>query len=396
MSEPVQGSGPPTGSWRREGFAVVVTVFAIVIIGAVIAGGYFVAYQQFRIGSAGPAASSAFYAAEAGLGAALSGWDVEVLDLLGPGESVGLAAGELETGERYEVVLTRTDTAQFWDVDFYVIVSTGMTRGPWGGRRQVATLLRRQRPDSLCCDSALRSQGGVTVSGEARVDGNDHPPEPWLAVRSACADLTSTSGPGVTLADTGSVGLLDGGIIAGDPPVWRPGDAQGDLLPPAERWFDEAAALADVALAGGSRLGEIGPAVGDDGECAGSLPTNWGAPESPGHACFDYMPVIHVAGDLSIEGGGGGQGILLVEGDLEVGGDFKFYGVVVTGGRLRVGDRVRLTGGVSVYGGSGGVSEVGGWAVIERSECAVRAALRGSKLYLPHPLADLAWVEILD
>ncbi len=382
------------GGWRR-GFAVVVTVFAIVIVGAVVAGGYFVAYQQYRIGLVGPAATSAFYAAEAGLGAALGEWDVDALDSLGPGASVGLAAGQLETGDRYEVTLTRTDTAQFWGVDLYFVTSTGIARGPWGGRRQVATFLRRHRPDSLCCDAALRSQVGLTIRGEARVDGNDRPPEPWQATRRACADLTPNSGAGVTLPDSGTVVLLDGGAVVGYPPIHKLSGDERDRLPPLERWFSEAARHADVWLPDGSTLGEVGPAVGEDGECAGSVSTNWGAPGMPGHACFDYMPVIHVKGDLSVEGGVG-QGILLVEGDLEVGGDFAFYGVVVTGGGVRARDRVRLSGGVLDYSRNGGASEVGGGAVIERSECAVRAAFRGSKLYWPHPLADLAWVEILD
>ena len=60
---------------KREGMALAMAMFAIVVIGALIAGAYFASTQDFRIGSNSLVAERAFTSAEYGLNKTMSGWD---------------------------------------------------------------------------------------------------------------------------------------------------------------------------------------------------------------------------------------------------------------------------------------------------------------------------------
>jgi hypothetical protein len=380
---------------QADGFATVVAVFVVVIVGAVIAGGYFVAAQQFRIGKAGRQANAAFYAAEAGINAASAEWSASVADSLEPGETRLLTSGELQTGDRYVVTLTRLDTAQHEHTAYFLATSTGLAHGPWGGRRQVALIVRRQLPDSLCCDAALETQGEVRVSGGAVVSGRDAALDPWGGVEE-CSNMGGSDRAGVLTDESGQVTVEGGGIIDGVPAEERREGSGVEFLDRAEVWFSELASDPDIEYASGDTVGTVAPAVGGDGGCARSVPTNWGAPGLSGHPCYGYFPVIYAGGDLTISAAGSGQGVLLVEGDLQILGEFDFHGIVVTRGTLTTGSGSGLHGGVLAFNTNGGSVSVSEGGQIGFSSCAVQRALRGSKLYLPHPLAPHAWLEILE
>ncbi len=106
---------------------------------------------------------------------------------------------------------------------------------------------------------------------------------------------------------------------------------------------------------------------------------NWGAPAWPGSACWDYLPIVHAGGTLRIEGGGTGQGLLLVDGDLIVSEDFHFHGLVVVKGRTILEDQARITGGVVTgnRGIFGLVSELSDGSSIRYSACAIGRATAG-------------------
>ena len=129
---------------RRGGFALVASVFVLVIVGALVAGGYFVSAHQARIAAAGPQASAAFYAAEAGLSAGLAQWDSLRIDSLMPGQIVILASGRLVSGDEYSVDIVRLDPGQDRRTVYYLMRATGRAHGPRGGRRQVALMLKAQ------------------------------------------------------------------------------------------------------------------------------------------------------------------------------------------------------------------------------------------------------------
>ena len=128
----------------RGGFALVASVFVLVIVGALVSGGYFVSAHQARIAAAGPQASSAFYAAEAGLSAGLAAWDSLRVESLLPGQIEILTSGRLVSGDEYSVEVVQLDSGQDRSAAYYLIRATGRAHGPRGGRRQVALMLKAQ------------------------------------------------------------------------------------------------------------------------------------------------------------------------------------------------------------------------------------------------------------
>ncbi len=376
---------------RVEGTATIVAVFVVVIVGAVIAGGYFVAAQQFRIGKAGRQANAAFYAAEAGINAVSATWNVSILDSLEPGETKLLSSGELLTGDRYDVTVTRLDTAQHQHTTYFLATSTGLAHGAWGGRRQVAQILRRQLPDSLCCEAALETQGEVRITEGAAISGRDSG-----SAEPQCSNPGAGDRAGVLTDQGGEIKLQEGGTIDGVPAEGRR-EADGlEFLARAEVWFSELASDPDIEYAGGDSVAALAPAVEADGSCARSLASNWGAPGENDHPCFGYFPIIYAGGDLTISSNGRGQGILLVEGDLRIAGELEFQGLVVVRGTLSAGSGTGVYGGVLAFNTHRDSVSVTEGSQISYSSCAIRRALRGSKLYLPRPLAPYSWLEILE
>jgi hypothetical protein len=361
-----------------------------------VAAGFLLAGHQFRIGTGGTQASSAFYAAEAGLNAAIVGWDLDRVAALEPGATTVVATGRLSSGDRYVARLTRLDDARDERVAFHLLGSTGLAHGPRGGRRRVALFLHAHDPGDVCCAAALTTRGSVVVGGGAAISGHDSTPATWESVPGLCEDSAGLASPGLIIDEAELIVRRENGLIDGNPPVLEvPGD---QLERVAETLWGRLAAVGpDIEYPGGLTLGRLGPVTRSDGGCDIAVSLNWGAPRSPDHPCFDYLPVIHAAGNLTITSPGSGQGILLVDGDLFIGGGFQFFGLVLVRGRLAIG-----LGGARVMGGTLVQSErLGGLDLANAtrfgfSSCAIDRALQSPKLHLPHPLAQFAWLEILE
>ena len=60
---------------KQCGFALPVTVFALVVVGVITTGGFFMAHQEGRIGVASEHAGLAFYLTERGLVDAMGKWN---------------------------------------------------------------------------------------------------------------------------------------------------------------------------------------------------------------------------------------------------------------------------------------------------------------------------------
>jgi hypothetical protein len=371
-------------------------VFAIVIVAAVVSIGYLAAGQQFRVGVAGRQGVAAFFAAEAGLDAGLAGWDTATATLQ-PGATRPLALGRLATGAAYDVRLTRLDAGSNEGRAHYLMVSTGRAHGPWGGRRQVALFLQAPSTSGPCCVAALATRGDLTVGDAAAISGFDRVPEAWASVPGTCTAAAMSSGPAVAFYGDGSLTESAGAAVRGRPPTRHLADDPTGWLAAADRWFADLARLADRRIPGGAVLERIEPALGPQRTCDRLAPGNWGAPDDPGHPCFEFLPIIYSEADLHIAARGSGQGVLLVEGDLAIDDGFQFSGVVVVRGSLKLrGSHSRLRGAVIVMNADLEVSEVTAGARIDLSSCPSHRALRGPKLYLPHPLAEFAWLEILE
>ncbi len=368
-------------------------LFALVIVGVLVAGGYLVALRQWRATGAGSQGAAALYAAEAGLNAGFAGLDSVALDSIRPGDGLMLMEGVLANGDEYSVRSSRWDAGRDSGPSYYLIASEGRAHGAWGGRRQVAAMVKKAPGGAFCCGAALEGQGAVRLDSGAVISGLDIVPGPWATDAELCGDIELRDRPGIVTE--GQVLPAAGALVQGSPPVASPGraDGFGDI----GHWLRELAASADLRYPGGTVLSDVGPAAWANGECGRSSLSVWGAPTAPGHPCFNFFPVIHAAGDLTVSSPMSGQGILLVDGDLVIRDGFEFYGVVLVGGTVTAGPGGgHVVGGVRAGALGSDTSRVGMGGEFRYSGCAVERAVEGSKVQAPHPLAQFGWFEILE
>jgi hypothetical protein len=144
------------------------------------------------------------------------------------------------------------------------------------------------------------------------------------------------------------------------------------------------------------------PTLTAGGRCNYGNTFNWGEPlRTAGYIadCANYFPTIHAYGNLHLNGGSRGQGILLVDGDLTINGGFQFYGLVIARGSVNLGG----TGsdGGKIFGGLfsqnieiNDQSLVQGNASVQYSNCAILRALTGGAL--PVPLSGHSWTQLYN
>ena len=366
-----------------RGFALAASLFALVLIAALIAGIFFAARQEMRLGENVQSAERAFDAAEAGLHSALARWDPGAYDGLSPGGSAGFSGAlPLGTGSFAGRVLRLNRR-------LFLIESTG--QDPGGLSRRTLAGLVRLVPAPLAFGAAISVTGQFEANGSILILGDDRPP-PGRDCPSA-----GTAVAGVAIGDAAGLilhGCADSACIHGDPPV-RLVPALGDS---ASHPADGAAWAALVAMASKVYDGEgvltTNPSpVGTATTCDMSARDNWGEAAVPPAVagCAHFYPIVYARGDLRITGGSG-QGILLVAGDLEVEGGFSFNGPVVVRGKLTVqGAGGRFTGGVKAASASllpGGA----GTAELVFSRCAVDNALLSAAP--ASRLAERGWAEL--
>lgn len=354
-----------TARRSARGFALAATVFALVLIGALIAGVFFAARQSLRLGENVQSAQRAFDAAEAGLHSVVAHWDPTAYDALAPGRSAAFS-GRLGGGSgSYEGSVLRLNRRLF------LIRSTGRDAAGLA-QRSVGGLLRLT-PAPLAFAAALTVTGPLAVGGASRVEGADQAPAGW-----DCPP-PGASRAGVVVRNAGAVtgsGCADGDCLRGEPPV--------RVVPATSDTVEAAADSAWSALA--EHAGKVYDAeeepvisprpVGTAAACDTSARDNWGDPAVPPSApgCRQYYPIILARGDLEVSGGIG-QGILLVTGDLRVDGGFVFYGPIVVRGKLLVTNGGgRLLGGVRASEASLQPSGAG-TAEVAFSDCALSNAL---------------------
>lgn len=358
-------------------------MFALLLIAALIAGVFFAARQEMRLGQNVQSAERAFDAAEAGLHSALARWDPGAYDGLPPGTSASFS-GVLPGGTgSFSGSVLRLNRRLF------LIRSTG--QDPGGVSQRSLAGLVRLMPVPLGFGAAISVTGQFVASGESLVRGEDRRPFGWDCPAAGAAV------PGVAIKDASGLsvpGCADSSCIHGDPPV-RLVPTLGDSASRAAAgaaWAALAAMATNVYDGEGGAMANPAP-VGTSTTCDTSARDNWGETAMPPAVagCARYYPIIYARGDLRITGGSG-QGVLLVAGDLEVEGGFAFYGPVLVRGKLTVqGAGGRFTGGVEASsvallpGGEGS-------AEIAFSRCAVANALLSTAP--ASLLAERSWAEL--
>src|SRR5688500_14797467 len=157
----------------RAGFALPMAVFALVVVGVLVTGGFYMARQETRIGIAGANAQSAFYLAERGIYSTVANWQATYASMTA----------------WYTTTATGTDTDGTWSVSImpmtsklYFLRSTGTVTagGPMmsGATRQVGMIARLVVPN-MEPNAALTTVGTLNFGGNAIIDGRDNDPTQW-------------------------------------------------------------------------------------------------------------------------------------------------------------------------------------------------------------------------
>ena len=371
---------------ERRGFVMPVIIFGLVLMSAAAVAALLIAGDEHRSSRAMREASSAFYAAEAGLNEVYAGWDsvlgTAVADL-GPGDSLALPWREFDSGARYRAVVRRWDAG---DQPVYSLEVEGRGPGVLSGQRRLSYALT-STPEmgtgymlGECCEAPVVLKGTFRQSAE---DGNvfhsgfdAHPPG-WEDA-DVCAD-TLIDKPGIILQDTTGM-VLDppDAVIDGIPPIledpalndslfdyfgehsWQDIKDRANIVIDSTGWVYMADGsnpvkvddwLPDVGLEATEVYPRytVDPMTGDV-LCDTNHPLNWGS-DDPDDPCFNYFPVILSRGEVDLRGGpkyGGGrfygQGVVILdfneashkgsEFELEHGAEFR--GVILGKGCVEV------------------------------------------------------------
>lgn len=367
----------------RRGAALLMALFALVVLATVISGSMFVSQQEYRGSRNTLVEQRAFAIAEYGLNSEVSNWD-RSRNLPAP---TGLAVGAFDTtrvyiaaGDSARVSIKRLNDNTFW------VVSEGRANiGTTNleSARQTSALVRIAYP-SIQPKGAITAAGNVRLQGSFEVNGYDHPPAGW----SQCASIPSDTVPAVVVGPSATVTSGAGNITSVPAVVYDPmaTDSNTYVRYGSESW-NSLAANADVKLPGGLYGSNIGP-VGTATTCDYSNPLNWGEPYRPPTAgvvlgCKGYYPIIYSASSLKLNGNGYGQGILLVNGDLEINGKFEWFGLVVVRDDINKGNGNALIMG-AVYAANLTANDPLSWFTgnqdVFYSKCAIESALRGSAI----------------
>jgi hypothetical protein len=359
---------PDTRAGER-GMALALAIFALVVVGALVAGAFLAGHLEQRTGRSTLYAEQAADAAEAGAAITIASWDAVTLNSLAPGATVALPVVALPGRSAYRPTVSRLNGQLF------LVQSLG-TKANAGGN----VLARR----SVGIVARLASLGSgpaaaVTSAKPLDIEGNQ------------------VSISGADSAETGSGSDCTPGSVR---PATRVVPSSSTVYSVfGDVTFEKLAAHATLVLPDTTLSSALRPSLDDAGRCDTGDRSNWGEPrlavDTRLESCHRYFPIVYARGShLGISGGGRGQGILLVEGDLDISGDFDFSGLIVVKGAVRISDgRSRITGGLMAANATSESANLLSNAVtIRYSSCALTAALGGAAF--AEPLGQRSWVAV--
>lgn len=363
----------------ERGLALALVVFALVMIGALVAGSLFMSVQEHRAGLSGLSAGQAFAAAESGGQIQLAEWNQDGYSRLAAGDSVTFDGWLIDGSGWYRGSVRRLNDM------LYLLRSEGFSRDS-ATRRHLGTLVRIQVPE-LQMRAPVVLRGLVQVRGAARLEGTDQIPTGWT---SCAATEPETPGLGVTsAADVTELGA--GHVIDGNPRIREDPTLDATTLSGfGAMTFDDLFATATKILLPG-HYARIDP-VTSGGECVTADPVNWGDPLNPTSPCGDYFPAVGVAGDLRLNTGQG-QGLLMVDGNLRIQGGMEFYGLIIVSGTLTTaGTGSKFNGSIIVINENDQLTDIAGNASFSYSSCALEKAF--AAIGKGAPMRERGWVQL--
>ncbi len=389
---PRRPAAPTAGARRGSVLPLSLVVLTLVLVLAM--GGAAAMTQSYRGGRNVLVEQRAFTVAEYGLNREISAWR-RSRNLPAP---TGMAIGATDdssvyvaAGDTARVRITRLTPMTFW------VVSVGRAsigRPAITAQRTTSAYVRLAYP-TIIPRAAIAVDGGVTVSGSALLSGTNTTPSGWTQ----CDSLGGPNAPAI-LAPPGSSVSYRSQNIASSPAVvydTAAADSNNYVRFGTETWTS-LQQNADITLPSGVYGSAIGPTRTAGGACDVTNQYNWGEPtRGTGSVtvCQTYFPIIYVNGDLSINGNGYGQGVLLVNGSLSINGRFQFDGLVIVRDDINKGN-----GTATVFGSmlarnatlSDGSSMINGNQTVTYSTCAVASALRASAILVR--VRDRSWAQM--
>lgn len=379
---------------RESGFAMPVAIFALVVLGVLVTGGFYMARQEARIGNASENGALAFYVAERGINQVLRDYRAEDFRAI-PLQGVDTVRGTVDNGEWMVEIFRPSQKMVLLDA-----LGT-VTRGGAvlsGASRRVGTMARLFYAE-IDPPGALTTRGETQVSGTADIYGADSLPDGWES--DLCDSIPQEDKPGLVTNDSTQVTGQGASSISGDPQGIVEDTSLDDstFTVYGNLTYDDLVAMAQWHRPADADMSVTGamPTTDANGACETSNPDNWGDPENPSNPCGSWFPITHFAGDATINGDVG-QGILLVDGNLKMQGNVVFYGIIIVQGRIELrgtGQGIKIYGGVLASNADLEDQSVTGGSSIHTSQCATeRAVLENAAVARARTLTMRSWIDL--
>jgi hypothetical protein len=385
---------------NERGIALVVAIVALVVIGAMVAGTFFISNVEQKTSLNTVATAQAFEAAEAGMAKTMGNWTPLSYT---PGTDVVLPVSAALGGSAatYQVTVSPIN-------GMLLLVKATGTDKTGGATQTLASLVRLNTAD-VNPGAAITTTQAINFNGASYfINGNDSVPQGWsncppghgnqVGIRTSSNNFHTGNFNNNQQNNIIGSGGTPSAVTHDNTITNSTFNDFGDMT------YSQMAAGATIQFAS-SDAGPYQPAPvasGSPAVCTYSNTLNWGEPLRTGTglvpSCNNYFPTIHANGNLTLNGGGRGQGVLLVDGNLSVYGGFQFYGLVIVKGQLNVGgtggnDAAKLVGAVMAQNVNvSDQSVIQGNASIQFSYCAVQQALNGSAS--PVPVTGRAWTQM--
>lgn len=383
---------PPLTSNER-GLALVMALFAILVIGALVTGIFFAGRMEMISGRNSVYMAQATEAAEKGLADAFSGWTTTWNGYAIGGDSiqpVQVISGA--TNVRY------TNTVRRLQGGNYLITSVGEKLDRAGNvvaSRQLARL-GKLVPTAIDLKSAITSGGSPAIGGNFNVSGMDTPPLGWTGCPSGPNVAAVRSDQTITKSGSASwSGIPSPPIIQNDTTV-----TAATFTSPYSA-FVAGTSISFPSSSGPTLTGVAPTLAGSPTRCDVTNTSNWGEPSRGGSSvtkCQGYFPIVHFAnapgnGNKVHITGGRGQGVILVDGDVQMDGGFQFDGIVIALGNVDVqGNGTKIWGAVFGQSVSAGSNSFSGTAQILYSSCAAQVTLNNTARGFA--LNERSWAQV--
>ena len=381
---------------NERGMALAIAIFALVVVGALVAGAFFAGTQEQRVGDNQRRVQQSFGVAEAGAVEQVRTWNPTAMNrrpmynaAVAPTDSVVVGPNLAAPGGtgRYGGTSYRVGNALFLiDVTGQDRSSAAGALAGGAGARQRIGLITRLNPVNFNIQASLTTQGSVRVQGNAQVNGIDQ--SPWLT-----CDPTSLQNRAGIRTDSGTVTTGGNGMVGGTPAVVSDTALSDTSFTNfGGTTYSQLAARATITLDPGTY--KTAPEF-SGATCNTAIRTNWGDGVNPLTSCGTYFPIIHITGSATLNGDQG-QGILLVDGNLSVQGSYQFFGIVIIQGEFSTAGGgstdAHFWGGVMAKNANLSTQAITGSATLNYSSCAILSVLQATSL--AQMMRSRSWVQL--